>query len=148
MTKTTLILSIIPILAVDVLFSVWYVRNFQPQNDNWKIPVWIISAILVFGLCYFTSVSITGSNSIWWSVLLVLPIPFAYSILKNMALGLIWHSNIFYMGKKGFDAWVLQYTQNPTLHLITLGIITLVLSGLWNYVSPKYKQNEYNDDII
>lgn len=141
MTKLNLILSIIPILATDILFSIWFVKKYQPQNDKWKLPVWIIAASLVLTLSIITSIH---ESMTWWKAALLVPaIALAYMELKNASLGVIWHKNPFYLGKKGFDKAVAMYFQNGQILAISLGIATLVFSGLWKYVKKDFKPNKY-----
>jgi hypothetical protein len=141
MTKLQLIISIIPLLIADISYSVWQVKKYQPQNDKWKIPVWIIATLIVTILSIITSIN---ESMTWWMASLLIPaIALAYMELKNASLGIIWHKNPFYLGKKGFDASIARYFQNGQLLAISLAIATLVFSGLWGYVRETYKPNKY-----
>ena len=58
-----------------------------------------------------------------------------------MVLGKYWHNDWLYMGKKGFDGKLLEYTQTPILTYITALIVALVFSGFWKYdYDPKKKK--------
>jgi len=137
MTKLYLILSILLVLIIDVIISVIVVKYRNPKEDFWKIPIWICVTAIIITLSIITS--LRESNTYWKALLLIPSIAFAYMALKNMILGTIWHKNPFYLGKKGFDAWIEQYAQNGELLTFFLGIAILVTSGLWRYVKETYK---------
>ena len=132
MTKKQYIILIIPILILDVLFSIWYVYKYQPQSDTWKIPVFFIVSLLVVILSLITSKK--QSKTYWKAILLIPAISTSYMLFKNAILGIVWHMDMFYIGSKGFDGWLIVYVQNGEMLFISLIIATLVFSGLWNYV--------------
>jgi hypothetical protein len=128
MTKLQFILSILPLFTADILTSLYIVKKYQPVKDWWKLPIWIVVASVVIYLSTFLDCER------WVLIGVNLSVGFAYMTIKNMALGLIWHGDLFYLGRKGFDATMAKYFQNGRLLALSLAIASFVFSGFFKYV--------------
>lgn len=142
----TYILILLSILTLDVTFNYFFVISIQPQSDLWKLIVFGI----VIGVSVWAAIKYALSQKAkWWkAIYILLPTAFAYALLKNMSLGLLWHCNPFYLSENHFpDNLILKYFNNGYLYSFFLVVCAGFFSGLTRYICSTFKPKENENTL-
>ena len=133
---TTLIITILTLLTIDIFWNRWYIKTNQPKKDYWKLLD--KGLIMLVALAVAIPISLHMNGTVWRIVFLIGFLP-AYSFLFDVGLNLLLGHPWYYLSPNHFpDKYILQMFQNGKIWHFFLACIVLFSSGLFHYF------NSYN----